>query len=431
MKAIMRLIVKILNCAIMALGLASTICLFATPSLSFNSRIDVNVSKFSQFIPETDYTKDIDIPKLIGTETISVALKFKLMPGDVTKAKEGDKDRINQLFINENVQDIVNELHTPVELMTDQTIRSVLRRVVEEQITNYVDQALDEYRSKNGNNDVTTQDVMDSIGYNQAHFKKFANSIYDVSDSENASFTALNDVLFELIDETLTKAEKVGAKVDKSAFGEEKRGEIRNSVKNVIEPLNLVKADGEHLEKISLLPYAYLSKFVKDELQKKGISEETLAQKSGENLRDYSDRLLGEFVRDEMPEVFYTAVGYSAVGLYIGLIVLTIAWVGLIVVTALKTFVTKSKLLNLFYPLFFILGIFQLVLGFGITYAGKVVLPKYLDFEKLNLPVTKVLVAPRTYALAPSIIFIVCVGLIIAGFILGKIAKEPKKEEAE
>ena len=432
MKAIMRLIVKILNCAIMALGLASTICLFATPSLSFNSRIDVNVEKFSQFIPQTDYTKNLDIPELIGTNTISVALKFKLMPGDVTKAKEGDKDRINELFINENVQDIVNELHTPVELMTDQTIRSVLNRVVNEQIYNYVDKALEKYRNEHPEIELDTENVMREIGYTEENIKGFATSIYNVANSENASFTSINDVLFEVVDEAIAKAKKTfKEKVDESTFNEEKRAEIRNSVKGVIEPLNLVKEDGEHLEKISLLPYAYLSKFIKDELKNKGISEERLAQKSGEGLRDYSDRLLGEFVRDEMPDVFYTAVGYSAVGLYIGLIVLTIAWVGLIVITALKTFVTKSKLLNLFYPLFFILGIFQLVLGFGITYAGKVVLPKYLDFEKLNLPVSKVLVAPRTYALAPSIIFIVCVGLIIAGFILGKIAKEPKKEEAE
>ena len=429
MKAIMRLIVKIINCVIMALGVASTICLFATPSLSFNSRIDVNVEKFSQFIPQTEYTKNLDIPNLIGTDTISVALKFKLMPGDVSKAKEGDKDRINKLFINENVQDIVNELHTPVELMTDQTIRSVLNRIVNEQIFNYVDHALDKYRNEHPEVELETENVMHEIGYTAENIKRYSNSIYNVANSENASFTAINDVLFEVVDEAIAKAKKTfGDKVDESTFNEEKRAEIRNSVKGVIEPLNLVKEDGEHLEKISLLPYAYLSKFIKDELKNKGISEETLAQKSGEGLRDYSDRLLGEFVRDEMPEVFYTAVGYSAVGLYIGLIVLTIAWVGLVAITALKTFVTKSKLLNLFYPLFFILGIFQLVLGFGITYAGKVVLPKYLDFEKLNLPVKNVLVAPRTYALVPSILFIICFGLIIAGFILGKISKEPKKE---
>lgn len=427
MKSIIRLIAMILNCVIMALGVASTICLFATPSLSFNSRIDVNVEKFSQFIPETDYTKDIDIPNLIGTDTISVAIKFKLMPGDIGKTKAGDKDKINEIFLDDNVKDIVSELHTPVELMTDQTIRSVLRRVVREQITNYVDQALQKYSSEN---DMTTQDVMDSIGYNENHFKKFANSIYDVSNSENASFTALNDVLFDQIDETLQKAKKAGAKVDISDFDDDKRAEIRNSVKGVIEPLNIVKADGEHLERISLLPYAYLSKFIKEELSKKDVSDEVLAQRSGEKTRDYADRLLEEFVHTEMPKEFYMGVGYASVGLYIGLIVLTLAWVGLIVVTALKTFVFKTKLLNLFYPLFFILGIFQLVLGFGITYACKVVLPAKFDIATLGLPISKVLLAPRTYALVPSILFIVCVGLIIVSFVLGKIGKE-SKEEAE
>ena len=431
MKSIMRLIVKILNCVIAALALAATICLFATPSLSFNSRIDLDVAKLSQFIPDTEYTHDLDVPTLIGTDTVSVALKFKVMPGDVTKIKTGDKEKMNELFINENVQNVVNELHTPVELMTDQTIRSVLKRVVKEQITNYVDKAVQDYKDKHGGEGATTEDVMDSIGYNENHFKKFANSIYDVSDSENASFTALNDVLFEQIDETLAKAEKVGAKVDTESFNEEKRAELKNSVKNVIEPLNLIKEDGEHLVKISLLPYAYLTKFVKEQLSKKGVSEEVLAQKSNENMRDYSDRLLGEFVRDNMPEVFYTGVGYAGLGLYIGLIVLTIAWVGLAVVILLKTFVTKSKLLNLFYPFFFILGLFQLVLGFGITYAAKVVLPAKFDFATLNLPVKKVLMAPRTYALAPSIIFIVTIGLIIVSFILGKIFKADPKKEAE
>ena len=431
MKSIMRLIVKILNCVIAAIALTATICLFATPSLSFNSRIDLDVAKLSQFIPDTEYTHDLDVPSLIGTNTVSVGLKFKVMPGDVTKIKTGDRDKMNELFIDDNVKDVVNELHTPVELMTDQVIRQVLKRVVKEQITNYVDNALEEYRNKNGNNDMTTEDVMDSIGYNDAHFKKFANSIYDVADGENPTFTAVNDVLYEQIDGTLAKAEKVGAKVDSSSFTEEKRAELKNSIKNVIEPLNLIKEDGEHLVKISMLPYGYLTKFVKDELTKKGVSEEVLAQKSGEEMRDYSDRLLGEFVRDNMPEVFYTGVGYAGLGLYIGLIVLTIAWVGLAVVILLKTFVTKSKLLNLFYPFYFILGIFQLVLGFGITYAFKVVLPEKFDIATLNLPVSKVLLAPRTYALVPSILFIICIGLIIASFILGKIFKAEPKKEAE
>lgn len=426
---LVKLIIKIFNCVIMAISAVATIFLFASPSLSFNSRIDVDVKKFSEFVPKTEYSENIDIAYLLGTETISVGLKFKISAGDLSKTTKGDKERINELFINENVDNIVDELHTPVELITDFTIRSVMESMIEAEITKYVDQARQDFEEKHPTYPkTTTEDIMSSASLNTAYFHNFALALYDASNADDASFTKVNDVLFQQIDEALNKAKKSGAKIDNTSFNESKKDTIKESLKTIYGQLNLVKEDNEHLEKISQISYVYLTKFVKERLSsKEGFDTTILEQKSGEELRDYSDRLLGELVRNEMPDVFYQVIKYVSIGLFVGLFLFTLTWVGLLLFTAYRTFLSK-KTWTIFGPLFWLSGLLQLVLGFGITYAFKVVIPTKLDIASLNLPISNVLLAPRTYALVPSILFMVCIVLGIAYLVLKILFKKPLKE---
>lgn len=429
---IVRLIIKIFNCVIMAIAALATVFLFASPSLSFNSRVDVNVEKFSQFIPETDYTKDIDVPYLLGTDTISVGLKFKVYPKDVSKTMKGDKDEINNLFINDNVNDIVSELHEPVELITDFTIHGVMKKTIGDQIYKYVDEARQKYENEHPTHPKhQTQDLMDSANLNDEYFTTFTNAMYDTANADDATLDDVNETLYVQIEEALNKVKKSGVgKIDSTAFNESKKAEISESLAKILGQLNLIKEDGVHLQKISQIAYAYLSKFICDELTKKGVDSETLKQRSGEQLRDYSDRLLGEFVRQNMPDLLYQIVGGVSIGLFIGLFIFTITWLFLIVFTAYRTFLSKKKgPWTFFGPWFWIAGVLQLVLGIVLTAAGKVVLPQKFDIATLGLPVTKLLVAPRTYALVPSILVIVCFGLAIAYTVLKILFKKKLKAE--
>ena len=419
----MKLILRIFNVVIMAISMAATILLFATPSLSFNSNIGINVTTFSELVPETEYSTSFDIAKILGTDTIHVGIKFSLEPGGVSEIMDGDRDTINQRIVSDNVDDMLKELHTPVDLITDYAIRSIIKNIVKQQITQQIDNAREEYQRKSGQElDSSTQEIMDEVGIDDVYFTNFAHALYNSADAEDATVDSVTETLYEQIDEALIRAENY---IDSSSYNETAKTEIKNNLVNTLTQLKLVEEGGK-LTRISQISYMYLSDYLKKELQNKGISED-LEKTSGETYSAYSDRLLRIFVFTQIPDVFYTAVGYVSLFLFIGMFVFAAIWVFLFGWTLFKTLTKKPW--TFFGPIFWIVGLLQLVLGLGLTVAGKFILPKYFDIASLNLPINSVLIAPRTYALMPSILYLVCIALAIVYLVFKITAKQEYKAE--
>lgn len=428
----MKLIIRIFNIVIIALAAAATIFLFASPTFYFNSRIDLDVKTFSQFVPETDYSRDIKIDELLGTDTIHVRIKFNLDVSGISQIMDGNRDDINEKIINDNVNDMLEILHEPVDLITDFSIRSILKSTIKTEVTKQVDEAKKRYEEKSHQTSPsTTEDIMLDAGMDDAYFTRFANAFYDEANSDGATIDSVNDVLYEQIDEALVKAKKSGAKIDTTEFNEEIKESIKENIEPIFQQLNLIE-EGGHLKKISQISYLYLSTFLKGELSgKSGVKESDLDQKSGESIPDYSDRLLSLYVCTQMPDMFYTAVGYVSLGLFIGLFVFTGIWGFLLIWTLIKTFTKKPW--TFFGPIFWLVGLLQLVLGVGLTVAGRVALPKLLEtsinLKELGLPVSDIAAAPRTYALIPSLLYLVCIVLAIVYLVFKSIAKSDYKEE--
>lgn len=403
----------------MALAALATVLLFATPTFTFNSKIEVNVNAFSKFVPETEYTKDVDIVKLIGTDTINVGIKFYLDSDGISKSMSGNRDQINELVINDNVNDIVKTLHEPVDLITDFTIRSIIKSTIKAEITKQIENAAQ------GRTDSTAEEIMDEVGMDDEYFKNFSYSLYDTANRDDATVDLVTTVLSDQIDEAITKAESTGV-VDRTKFDESQIESVKDNLVQVLDDLHLVKSDGS-LEKISHISYSYLATYLKEGL-KEDVTEEELAQKTDESTPDYADRLLNLFVTTKMPDAFYTSVQYVSLGLFIGLFAFAVIWILLLLITLLRTISTKKPwtIFGWFWPV----GSLQLVLGLGITIFGKFIFPT-LPFEKVGLPLGTVILAPRTYALIPSIIFIVCFVLAII-YIFFKIpVKRQYKREKE
>ena len=427
----MKTMIRILNFVIMALSAVATVFLFVSTPLSFNSKIALDVKAFSQFVPETTYTSDIKIDQLLGTDTIYVGIKFRVDAGGLTEIMNGNRDRINELFITKNVDDIAKTLHEPVNLITDFTIKSVLKSTITEEVTTQVDTARTNYVDSLDSEEQkalvpSTEDIMSEVGMDETYFLNFALALYDEANKDTATVDTVSDVLFEQIDTALAKADDSGA-VDTSSFGEDMKDGIKTSLVTILTELKLVKEDNVHIKKISDISYIYLSEFLVTKLTGK-VDTALLEQGATETTPDYTDRLLNLFVTTQIPDQVYQVVGYVSLGLFIGLFVFAATWAFLFIFTAIKTF--SKKPWTFFGPWFWIVGILQLVMGIGITVAGKFILPMYFSTIP-GLPISSIVLAPRTYALVPSIMFVACLALAIIYLFFKIPAKNQARREAK
>ena len=407
----MKIVIRIFNIIIMAISVVAGVFLFMPPAFSFNSKITVNVATFSQFVPETEYSKDIDIPGLLGTDSIYVGFKFSLDAQGIMDMRDGNKEKIDDALIAKNLDDAIKMLHEPVDLITDFTIRANIKRLISEQVTANVDQAVKTYNEKANLNN-KTEEVMEDVGIDDAYFTNFSNALYDSANEDGATLDSVSGVLLDQVDEALIRAESSGV-ADTSSFGSAQKEEMANSLKGVFTSLNLVEDDGVHLKKISAIAYMYLANYLKGQLNSSHDAA-TLERQAGENDEQYADRLLELFIKDKMPDLFYKIVGYVSLGLFIGLFVFAGVWAILLLITLIKTFTKKPWTIFGFW--FWIVGIVELIIGFGLTAITRIVLSRF-DVSQFGLPIRQVLVSIKTYALVPSILFAVMIVIrIVYGF---------------
>ena len=410
----MKTIIRVFNIVIMALCVAAGLFLFMPPALSFNSKVTISVSDFSKFVPETEYSKDIDIPTLLGTENIYVGIKFQLDAQGIGEMKDGDREKINDSIIADNVDEIVSILHEPVDLITDFAIRANVKKLIAEQVTNYVNQAFEDYKAAHPGSEKafnsTTEEILEEVGIDDEYYTNFTYELYDAANAEGATVDSTNEVLFDQINEALVRAKTSGV-VDTSGFTDEQKASVKASLQSVFASLDLIEDDGT-LKPISQISYVYLSAYLKKELTGKAAPE-TLERQVGETIPDYADRLLDLYVRINMPDLFYQIVGYVSLGLYIGLFVFVGVWGLLLLITLIKTFTKKPW--TIFGPWFWFVGFIQLVIGLGTTAIVKYALTQ-VDIASFGLPIKEVLASLKTYALIPSFMYL---GAIVIAIVYG------------
>lgn len=418
----MKLIVRIFNLIIMALSVAATIFLFTSPTFTFNSRIAVDVKSFSQFVPETSYSSDLKVEELLGTDTIYLGVKFNLKLNDTKELMNGDRDKVNESLLSDNVDGMLETLHTPVDLITDFSLRFIIKSIIKEQVTQQIENARDTYQEKSGEELPPAQTIMDETGIDDEYFTSFAFALYDSMNADDATVDSVTGTLYNQIDEALIKVENY---VDSSSYDDTAREAIKDNLISSLDDLKLIE-DGNKVKKISQISYMYLSDYIKSELKKKSVSE-SLDQEPGESASDYSDRLLRIYIFTQMPDGFYKGVGYVSLGLFVGIFVFAAIWGFLFLYTLIRTFTRKPW--TFFGPIFWIVGLLQVVLGVGLTAGAKILLPRYLKVASLGLPINEILLAPRTYALIPSLFYLGSIVLAIIYLFFKIPAKHQYKEE--
>ena len=180
-----------------------------------------------------------------------------------------------------------------------------------------------------------------------------------------------------------------------------------------------------HLSKISEISYIYIADFLKEQLQTKVSDPSSLNQGTAESNPSYADRLLRTFILVQMPDAFYQMVGYISLGLFIGLFVFAGIWAFLFLFTLIRTFTSRPW--TIFGPWFWIIGSLQVVLGVGLTVFGKFIFPN-INFTAVGIPLKSVILAPRTYAFIPSMIYLACFVIALI-YVFFKIAAKRSDKE--
>ena len=415
----MKLVLRILNLAMAALGLVATILLFSMPAFSFNSKVVVGIDTLTSFIPETEYTKDIKATDLLGTDEIQAGVSFKLSAAEINKVMNGDREIINERVIIKNLDETLQTLDDAVDIITDNTVRKTLQSTIKAEITKQIDAA------RPIDSDKSAEEIMDLLALDEIYFKNFANSLYDEANKSSATVNSVGNVLQEQIDDALLKAEKSNA-IKPGTFTEEAKQSVKNNLINILNQLEMV--EGEKIKPIGDLPYIYVTKYAKEKLATK-LSPGDLEQKTGETNRQYSDRMLEALVVNVIPETVYQIIGYVCLGMFIGIFVIAGAWLGFAAFEVLHFFFVEKKhklFKSLFLPFFMLVGLIQIGLGFVLTGVCKYVLPEKLDLASLNIPVKEAIIIPRTCTLATSIVFIITVGVGIAYFVIKLITPKAK-----
>ena len=423
----MKLVLRIFNIVIMLLSVVAGVFLFASPSFSFNSKITLDINGFSKFVPDTEFTRDLNFTDLLGTDEINVGIKFSLGLDGVTKIMNGDREIINNEILEKNVDEIVDTLHEPVDLITELAIRNFFKSVIKNEITLAVEDARRKYDPEG--NGSTTEEIMDEVGMDDYYFENLTYTLYLAANIEGTTTDELGERLYDEIDAALARAEESGG-IDTSSFTEEKKADLKTYFVSVLNDMNLIEEDGVTIRPIGLISYIYMIDFLKEQLSTTYSSAE-LDRQPGESLQNQSNRLLNMFILTKMPEAFYTTVGYVSLGLFIGLFIIAGVWALLLVITLLRTFTRKPWTIFGFW--FWPIGSLQVLMGVGITFFGKVLLrnmqDKILAQIPIELPIKSVILAPRTYALVPSLIFLGVAVLSIVYAVFKSVVKHQVKEE--
>lgn len=422
----MKLMLRIFNLVFIGLCATALILLFTLPSFSLYSNVGIDVKKISSFVPETKYTKDLDISEMIGTDTIYVEIEFSLSVGDLHKAMNNDRETINKELLEKNITEIATMLQEPIDNITEYVVRTAVKSLIQDLITQEVKSSID---AAGGTQ--KPEDIMDEVGLNDLYFTRFADALYTAADSDDSSLAKLTDVVYNQIDDAISKAGEIQEGIDISGFDASYKEEIKNQMTDIFDELNITK-DGGKLEKISELSYIYFTQYIKDQLNGKVTDNSVLDKKDTEDNKQYSTRMINIYVQTLMPDMFYTVVSYVCLGLFIGLFVFGVIWLFLLVITALKSLTGKPW--TFFGPLFWIAGILEIIFGVGITVFCKFILPK-IEIDMGSIPINTFAIAPRTYALGLSIVFLVMVVLMIPYTIFKidakKQVKEAKKNEED
>ena len=439
----MKKVLKIMNLILLAMSGFAVVCFLALPTISLKAGIKLSKEQITEMIPSEAGEDGMDIASMIPEEGINLDIGIKVPAKLALKSLTTDVSEILQEeVIAPNVENIVDNLENLIVPVGSTLLKTVIgqayRATYEEGF-----RALLQAQPEDNRDPRSASDLREAAGLTQAYCMNQAESVMTVLKGTDPTVTKANDAFFNELVLGVTKFNSAhlswqGVEYQAEVPGNEQKAELKETVKKLFdESLKMVKENGEDLYPLDIAIKSMLVLALRQANQsgegggEAAIPEGETAADRANMLKPYLTEMLSEKLPIDQAEELTKYMNYVAYGLF----VFAGFWALLFIFTLLRTLLAKKKVWTKTGPIFWILGLVQIVIGVGLTVAVSVALKNpsvlaQLPAESRDL-MNGISLTIKTCAFYPSIFILIMIPYMIAYAVVKHKYKRELKAEAE
>lgn len=415
----MKKIIKLFNYILIAAAALSIISLIMSPTLKVSVAYTVTPAQLAEALPKTDSSESegVDVTEVIGEEGITLELSLSADPKFLLSCIGTDSTTaIEQNFIDPNAKNIAQSLRKPLSGIG----RGMLKYMFTKFYISSYEKAIDEVKAEDDARSAT--EIRNQAGLTDKFLQRYAEDLLLATDKKGATVTSVNDISFENLVDGTSKFNNANVGVVLPVPDETRRADSHDLTKEMLDTIGMVQSDGESLYPLTLVMDAMLSELFREATKKEGDPEPelTIEQKAAQ-LND----VLIKFLKSMIPAGSYSTIAMIMKIAFFSLVAFAAIWALFLVFTLLRTFIAKVKIWTFTGPIFWILGLIQIILGVVLTGIISLALSSNILSSMGGAPTSeasdvinnlKITIATATFV--PSIILLIMIPAMIVYAVL-------------
>ena len=419
----------------MAFALTAIVSLLMMPTLKVDVHYSLGTEQIANMMSkeEGSNSSEFDYKEVLGEEGINVNLGISLSSKALLRSVTSDATTVvNEEIIEPNVENITDSMRSMLFSMGSSMLKFAISKSLPALFDDLIDKAKPEQDTR------TAEEIRGTIGMDNAYFSSFANDIISVIRSDKPTVTMVNNMVCDSMNNAIDKLNEGidGFQVPK--MSEEDKNNAREMTVNMLNSLGMVKEDNE-----SLYPFAT----VVDALVVTSLSSSSnngSNELENLNVEQRAAKLkptINDYVKNMIPGESYDTMALVLKILLIVIGVFVLMWALYFLYTFFRTIFAKKKVWTFTGPIFWIMGIIQIILGVVATALAAVMLNGSMLSTIMNNSgsgsaeaseaMAGLKVSLMTCTFVPSIILLIMIPTTITYFVLKQKYKRQLKAEAQ
>ena len=425
----MKKVIRIFNIFLMAIAAGAMIALAVYPTIRLDFGYHLSNEQISEMIgnqPSDSGEHAIDYRELLGEEGVNLNFSFEVKSRVLLKSFSKDaRDVVEEEFIKPNVDNMVTSLRDPFRTVSRRTIKLMFVTYYKGYFEGEIEVAKQVVGDTRSNSEIRI-----AGGLTDEYLQEIGTRAYEKAGLGNSSVTGVADEMFDTTNDATRKFNAANTGVTLIELDEGGRDDVRNAIENMFDTMGMIEPDGESLYSFETVADAFLVDTLEHRSGNSGDEPEENIEEKAARLNDVLNGLIREMVPEESYNGLITGLKFA----FIGLFIFEAVWGFYFIFTFVRTVFRKTKVYTFTGPIFWIIGLVQIVLGVGLTIVIAAVtkgnllssLPNGGSAAKTLANLTLEL---HTCTFIPSIIVLVMIPItIVYGVLKHKYKKQIKAE---